>query len=524
MAGAFAALQRDADAALSNNERDFILKALKEGQRIDGRAPFELRPARFQFALDDSSCTVLLGRTRVMAVVTATLDAPYADRHAEGSLRFNVEFSPMASPAFEPGRPGEDAIEVARLVERGMRESRAVDLESLVVLAGRKVWHLRVDLHVLDHQGNLIDACGLAALAALMAFRRPDVTVGGGDDGQAITVHSPEVREPRPLSLHHLPLPITFALWEDGELMVVDPSLKEEAAAAGRFTVTQNAFGELCALQKVDGCGLTPPQLMRCVRMATQKVEELTGLIRKALEAHEVARVQARIRRQPGAAGPAAAALGGAALGGRAVTVLRSDQLQPAVAAAGKGGGGAVALDLDALPDSVRSMLQQAAAQPDGAASMSEDESGSSSSEEEEESELEGDEGQEGEAESSSGAEEEGDAAEGDAEMQQIADALAAAQQPQQQQQQQDAAAAGRQQAAPASGERSAKPGSKKRRGAATKEGLEDELAAIADMIASAGGAPVGDDSGGLAAAVKKQRSKQSGTGGGSRGKPPRRS
>ncbi len=46
------------------------------------------------------------------------------------------------------------------------------------------MWHLRVDLHVLDHQGNLVDACGLAALAALMAFRRPDVTVGGGDDGQ----------------------------------------------------------------------------------------------------------------------------------------------------------------------------------------------------------------------------------------------------------------------------------------------------------------------------------------------------
>lgn len=43
---------------------------------------------------------------------------------------------------------------------------------------------MRVDLHVLDHQGNLVGACGLAALAALMAFRRPDVTVGGGDDGQ----------------------------------------------------------------------------------------------------------------------------------------------------------------------------------------------------------------------------------------------------------------------------------------------------------------------------------------------------
>jgi hypothetical protein len=36
--------------------------------------------------------------------------------------------------------------------------------------------------------------------------------------------------------------------------------------------VTQNAFGELCALQKVEGCGMTPPHLMRCIRLATQKV------------------------------------------------------------------------------------------------------------------------------------------------------------------------------------------------------------------------------------------------------------
>lgn len=34
---------------------------------------------------------------------------------------------------------GEDAIEVARLVERGLRQSQAVDQEALCVLAGRKV-------------------------------------------------------------------------------------------------------------------------------------------------------------------------------------------------------------------------------------------------------------------------------------------------------------------------------------------------------------------------------------------------
>jgi hypothetical protein len=78
-----------------------------------------------------------------------------------------------------------------------------------------QVWHLRVDVHVLDHQGNLVDACGLSALAALMAFRRPDVTVGSEEDGQAaVTVHSPDVREPLPLSIHHLPVPVSFAFFE----------------------------------------------------------------------------------------------------------------------------------------------------------------------------------------------------------------------------------------------------------------------------------------------------------------------
>lgn len=42
-----------------------------------------------------------------------------------------------------------------------------------------QVWALRCDVHVLDHGGNLTDACILAALAAFMVHRRCEVTVGG---------------------------------------------------------------------------------------------------------------------------------------------------------------------------------------------------------------------------------------------------------------------------------------------------------------------------------------------------------
>ena len=50
--------------------------------------------------------TLTMGETRVMTVVTAILEPPFPDRPNEGSLRINVELSPMASPNFEAGRPG----------------------------------------------------------------------------------------------------------------------------------------------------------------------------------------------------------------------------------------------------------------------------------------------------------------------------------------------------------------------------------------------------------------------------------
>ena len=82
-------------------------------------------------------------------------------------------------------------------------------------LAALQVWAVRVDVHVLDNCGNMADAAALSALGALLAFRRPDVTVGPGETGdvQAVTVHSPDVREPVPLSIHHLPLAVTFAFF-----------------------------------------------------------------------------------------------------------------------------------------------------------------------------------------------------------------------------------------------------------------------------------------------------------------------
>lgn len=62
-----------------------------------------------------------LGETHVLAYVTSHLVQPYRDRPNEGSLSVFTEFSPMADPSFELGRPGESAIELGRVIDRGLR-------------------------------------------------------------------------------------------------------------------------------------------------------------------------------------------------------------------------------------------------------------------------------------------------------------------------------------------------------------------------------------------------------------------
>mmetsp|Transcript_673 Transcript_673/g.1956 ORF Transcript_673/g.1956 Transcript_673/m.1956 type:complete len:307 (-) Transcript_673:74-994(-) len=281
---------------VSSNEAQFILKALKEGHRVDGRQPLDFRAVKYKLSEDDSGAEVLLGRTRVFTAVTAELAAPFGDRGNEGRVSYHVELSPLAVPTFEGARAGGASPEVTALLERALRDSGAVDTEALCVVAGRKVWSVRVDVHVLSADGNIGDAVVLCALAALLAFRRPAVSLGGSD-GSQIIVHSKDEKESVPLSVHHLPFSITFALFEGGQLIAVDPGRSEDICCEGHLTAVVNAHGEVCAVHKADGCPLSTDQIMRCIRAAVSTAENLTTQLRAAIESHERARIAQRVRR-----------------------------------------------------------------------------------------------------------------------------------------------------------------------------------------------------------------------------------
>ncbi|NXN09608.1 EXOS9 protein, partial [Indicator maculatus] len=271
---------------LSNCERRFLLRAIEERKRLDGRQCYDYRNVRISFGVDYGCCIVELGKTRVLAQVSCELVPPKPNRPTEGILFFNLELSPMAAPGFEPGRQTELLVKVNRLIERCLRNSKCIDTESLCVVAGEKVWQIRLDLHLLNHDGNIIDAASIAGIVALCHFRRPDVSV----QGEEVTVYTPEERDPVPLSIHHMPICVSFAFFQQGTYLLVDPSEREERVMDGVLVIAMNKHQEICTIQSSGGIMLVKDQVLRCSKITAVKVAEMTELIQKALENDQKAR------------------------------------------------------------------------------------------------------------------------------------------------------------------------------------------------------------------------------------------
>lgn len=92
------------EAEPSSNEQTFLLNALREHIRLDGRALDASRPIDLSFGNDYGLADVRMGKTRVQANISAEVTAPYPDRKFDGIFTISAELSPMASPAFEVGR------------------------------------------------------------------------------------------------------------------------------------------------------------------------------------------------------------------------------------------------------------------------------------------------------------------------------------------------------------------------------------------------------------------------------------
>src|SRR3990172_13269122 len=245
-----------------------VTQIIAGGKRLDGRGLTDYREAKIETGLigkAEGSARVRLGKTEVLVGVKIEAGEPFPDTPNEGVLTVNAELVPLAAQQYEPGPPDENSIELARIVDRGIRESKAVDTAKLCIEPGKKVFVVFVDVYVLNYDGNLIDAAALAAVSALMNTKMPNYEV---EDGE---VKIKTGYSPLPLKSH----PITVTLAKINDKLIVDPWVEEEQVMEARISMAINDDGNICAIQKGGAGFFSPQKILEASKLAQEKAAEL---------------------------------------------------------------------------------------------------------------------------------------------------------------------------------------------------------------------------------------------------------
>ena len=257
-------------------KRNRIMALLQEDKRIDGRALDEYRSITIDTDVvpkANGSARVRLGDSEVICGIKIQPDRPFSDVGEKGIFICTAELLPLSHPTVETGPPNESVIELARVVDRGIRESHMIDLSQLVIKKNESVVGVFADNVVLDYDGNLFDACSYAATSAILTAQMPRWEYGE---------NGPELQEGlEPLPTTTLPVSVTMA--KIGSHIIADPNSDEWDCMDARITITTNSDGNICALQKGGKGGFTVDELATCGEIAINSSSKIRDILQSVV-------------------------------------------------------------------------------------------------------------------------------------------------------------------------------------------------------------------------------------------------
>ncbi len=248
--------------------------SISKGKRLDGRNLDEIRPIEIEVGLikkANGSARVKLGNSEVVAGVKVETGEPFEGLENKGALILSAEVLPTASPYIEPGPPDEETVELARVVDRGIRESEMLDLNKLVLIPGEIVYVIFVDCSVINADGNLFDATSYAVVSALLDSKLPVFEIRDKK-----VVETAEKQNP-PITT----LPVSITAVRIGGSLILDPTAEEEACMDARITITTNSDHNFAAVQKGFTGAFTVEQLKNAAATARIKGEEIRVKLRE---------------------------------------------------------------------------------------------------------------------------------------------------------------------------------------------------------------------------------------------------
>ncbi len=257
-----------------DNEVFNIVQLARSGKRIDGRAFDQIREITIQKDVaqnSEGSAIVTLGSTKIIAGLKMAVGTPYPDSLDEGSLAIGAETLPLAHPEYESGRPSDNEVEIARVVDRSIRESKSIDFKQLCIKEGEAVWTGFMDFYALNSDGNLFDAGCIACLVGFLNSRIPKLDsenriIKGEYSGK--------------IKMSQIPILTTFV--KVGGKILVDPTYLEEKAAEARYSLATTEDGKIVAMQKGVGGSFSLQEINYMIDTAFKIGDNVREIVKKA--------------------------------------------------------------------------------------------------------------------------------------------------------------------------------------------------------------------------------------------------
>lgn len=270
-----------------NLTKNRISEYLLSGKRFDNRKVDEFRDIKIEVGLSkkaEGSARVKIGKTEVWVGVKMDVGTPYPDSKDKGNLIVTSELLPLSHQKYEYGPPKFEAIEIGRLVDRGIRESKYIKLDKLCIVEGEKVWTVFVDVYSINDDGNILDAAFIGALAALRSAKVPvyDAEAGKID-------YDKPAKESLPLNEG---MPLNFSIYQIDDVIFLDPNIDEEEASHGNLVLAAVPTSpiQICSMQKGETLEINPEKFAEMLDLVEKKhksfYSEIDKLITNAIKAN----------------------------------------------------------------------------------------------------------------------------------------------------------------------------------------------------------------------------------------------
>ncbi len=267
---------------ISNLTKKRIKDYLESGNRFDNRKLLDYRNIEIETNVSknaEGSARVRLGNTEVVAGVKMDISEPYTDHEDEGTMVTTVELLPLSSEEFDYGPPRINAIEMARIVDRGIRESGFIDFKKLCIKKGKQVWTIFIDIYSINDDGNLLDAACLATVSALLTAKMPKY-----DEKKEKVCYNELTSKKIPLTKN---VPLTFTFHKIGKSIILDPSKEEEESSEARLSIALSSNKKevvINAMQKGNEEVFSEAEILKIIELAEKKYKEVKEEIINKIE------------------------------------------------------------------------------------------------------------------------------------------------------------------------------------------------------------------------------------------------